>query len=146
MYMVMMGLLSSLTTHCIPIPLPKIIGKREKEADEGEVTHVSSNNNRNYPLRSMIAFIYDTAGIQKNLDGNDGDLLDYFEFASNTFEGERQRGADFYPRGENVTFWTERVVSKLLVEGAKAVGVEVLGNGGESKVVRRGRGAGLCGG
>jgi choline dehydrogenase-like flavoprotein len=94
----------------------------------------------------MIADIYDTAGIPKNLDGNDGDPLGYFEFASNTFEGERQWSADCYPRGENVTLWTEKAVSKVIIENGKAVGVEVLGDEGERKKVRAGKEVLVCAG
>jgi hypothetical protein len=60
----------------------------------------------------MIADIYDTAGIPKTLDGNDGSPLGYFEFARNTFEGERQWSAFCYPTGKNVALWTEAVGSK----------------------------------
>lgn len=106
---------------------------------------MSSTNNRNYPLRAMIADIYDTAGIPRNLDCNSGDTLGYSEFPSNTFDGTRQWSANQYPRGQNVTLWTETMVSKLIIEEGKAVGVEALVDG-NSECVRAKREVIICAG
>jgi len=56
-----------------------------------KVTHASSSGrNRNYPLKNMVVDIYAKAGIERTSDMNDGFPFGYAEFASNTYEGERQ--------------------------------------------------------
>jgi choline dehydrogenase-like flavoprotein len=110
-----------------------------------KVMHVSSSGrNRNYHLKNMIVDIYAKVGIERTSDMKDGFPLGYAEFASNTYEGERQWVADCYPRGENVTLWAEIVTSKLTIEGKRVVGVEVLGKG--NKIVRARKEVLVCSG
>jgi choline dehydrogenase-like flavoprotein len=101
-----------------------------------KVSYVSSSGrNRNNPLKNMVVGIYAKAGIERTSDMNDdGFPLCYAESASNTYEGERQWVANYYPRGRNVTLWADTLTSKLIVEGKRVVGVEIFEKG--KKVVR----------
>lgn len=76
----------------------------------------------------MVADIYAAANVARILDGNKGQTIGFSELASNTFNGERQLGATSYPRGPNVMLWDSTQTVKILFQGTKAVGVEVLGN------------------
>jgi choline dehydrogenase len=88
----------------------------------------SSGCNRNYPLKAMVADIYETASIPRILDVNKGQTIGYSELASNTFNGKRQWAATAYVPGPNVTLWASTHTSKIIFHGDQAVGVELLEN------------------
>jgi choline dehydrogenase-like flavoprotein len=98
---------------------------------EGPITvsHVSSSGKpRNYPLKSMVEDIYSTAGVHRIEDMNSGKTIGVAEYATSTFNGERQFGAVCYPRGRNVTVWTDTTAARLIIEGTKATGVQLMEN------------------
>jgi choline dehydrogenase-like flavoprotein len=59
---------------------------------------------------------------------NSGKTIGYSEFASNTFKSERQYGPVCYAKGINVTVWTEMIATRLIIEGMKIIGVELMDN------------------
>ena len=70
--------------------------------------------------------------------------MGYAEFASNSYDRKRQWVAKCYPRRKNVTIWADTLASRLIIEGKKVVGVEVIGK--RKKVVRARKEVLVCSG
>ncbi|KAH8698370.1 hypothetical protein BGW36DRAFT_396168 [Talaromyces proteolyticus] len=96
----------------------------------------SSGRPRNFPLKEPIASMYKAAGISQTADLNSGDILGFTEVTSNNYDGIRQWAGGNYSFGSNVTLWTETHVSKIVMKGSRARGVEYLRpSGGTSGIV-----------
>ena len=73
--------------------------------------------------------MYESAGCQRAYDMNSGDILGYNEATLSSYDGIRQWSAGNYPFGPNVTVWTDTHVTKVVVQGHRATGVEFLRHG-----------------
>lgn len=76
-----------------------------------------------------MAKMYESAGCQRAYDMNSGDILGYNEATTSSYDGMRQWSAGNYPFGPNVTIWTGTHVTKVVVQGTRATGVEFLRSG-----------------
>jgi choline dehydrogenase len=79
-------------------------------------------------MRETVAAMYESAGVSHIFDNNAGEALGYSESSQSTYDGIRQ-WASAYPRGPNVTLWSNTFATKVLIKENRATGVEVLKQG-----------------
>jgi len=74
-------------------------------------------------LREKSARFFESLGLKHVDDHSSGESIGYSAFTSNGFDGKRHYAALDYTFGSNVTFWTETLANKLIMDGSDVNGV-----------------------
>ena len=112
-----------------------------------KITHPSNSGvPRKYPLRHLVADLYESVGVQRNPDLNSGEVLGYGEICSSTFEGKRQWASQSYKLGPNVEVLTNAQVELLLFADERVSGVKITVSGSESCILEARKEVIVCAG
>ena len=88
-------------------------------------TQPVASSGRGYPLTENIKRSWEELGVERGMDANAGNPMGIAMVTENLRDGKRQIASDVYTL-EGVTVLTGAVVASVVLEGNKAVGVELV--------------------
>ncbi|PMD33891.1 GMC oxidoreductase [Hyaloscypha variabilis F] len=88
-------------------------------------TQPVASSGRGYPLTENIKRSWEELGVERGMDANAGNPMGIAMVTENLGDGKRQIASDVYTL-EGVTVLTGAVVASVVLEGNKAVGVELV--------------------